>query len=225
MCFTNREAQASWHKNKLINMSMLISENPLPVQINYDWQRLRRVYHKLIENYHHGFFDRTQWNDKIQHTACDLGRHGQLVISDNITEGAWIIWTGGLLDSILPWAKEIRHKTKQAGIFLQDFAFHYHYGDITRHTDKKTGDEIDFQNSQCNLNFVVSSSDPESTSYFERPDGVHCYVGRAGFGYLIDSSVPHWVENKGHREVFQIKFHSSYDKVKDFFSKHQLNLS
>jgi hypothetical protein len=121
---------------------MLISENPLPIQINYDWKRLRRVYHKLIENYNYGFFNQVHWNDNIQHTACDLGRHGQIVISNNITEGTWIIWNGSLLDSILPWAKDLRLRTRQAGIFLKGFAFHYHYGNITRHIDKKTDNEV-----------------------------------------------------------------------------------
>ena len=202
----------------------MIQENPLPLTINCDWTRMRKIYSKLIDNYHNGFFDNQTWVPNAKYMACDIGHHGRLAVGDTVTPDIWFAWSGPLVEAIIPWAQSFKKLTKDAGIFLQNFAFHCHSGDIFRHRDSKDGADMRYQDRQCNLNFIVSS-DNQSKSYFEQKDGIHYYVGKNNHAYLIDSSVPHWVENSHHREIFQIRFHSTYAEVKEFLQSRSLTLA
>lgn len=202
----------------------MILESPLPLTIKCDWTRMNRVYQKLLENFNYGFFDDVkQWVPNAKYTACDIGVHGRWAV-DNKTVQPWFLWTGPLLESIIPWAKKLREKTARAGILLQNFGYHYHDFDIYKHVDSKETADRKYQSEQCNINFIIKCSDPPGKSFFERADGTHYYVSQENCAYLIDSSVPHWVENQSYREILQIRFHSRYDMVKDFFQKNPLEL-
>ena len=76
----------------------------------------------------------------------------------------------------------------------------------------------------CNLNYIVES-DPESTAYFQRPDGLHFYRSPKNTAWLLDSTVPHWVENEGQRIVFQLRFHSPYDQVRECLTQYPIELT
>ncbi len=203
----------------------MILENPLPFRMHHDWSRMRRIYHKLIKNYYNNFFDDNErWISNGRHTACDIGIYGRLAYSCNLTEDCWFFWSGKMVESLIPCTSELKEKAADSGILLQNFAYHCHYGNISKHVDSKELKDISFQKNQCNLNFIITSQDKQSISCFEHDDGIHYYTGKENSAYLMDSSVPHWVTNNGFREIFQIRFHSSYDSVKNFFNLNPITL-
>jgi hypothetical protein len=197
----------------------MMLEECLPLTINCDWQRICKIYDKLIDNYNREFYTDSAWIPNAQYTAHDLGHHGRLMVEEALTNDTWFIWTGRLLESMIPWSQNLRQSTHAAGIFLENFCFFRHYGDIFPHIDSKDGPDTIYQTSQCNLNFIILAHDETSTTCFEHPDGIHYYIGQQNRAYLLDSGVRHWVTNTKKREVFQIKFHSDYATVKKFFQR------
>jgi hypothetical protein len=203
----------------------MISENPLPLIIHCDWNRIRKIYQKLVENYSNDFFNnRKQWIDCSRQTACDIGRYGRLSYSQTITKEPWFQWSGLLLESLVPWAGKLREHTLSAGLCLQNFSYFHHYGNVNCHIDIKETKDKSFEKNQCNVNYIIVAEDQQSKSFFEHHDGVHYYISKENCAYLIDSGVSHWVTNTGYREVFQIRFHDSYKSVKNFFDTNPMEL-
>lgn len=208
----------------------MIQESFLPITIDHDWSRERKVYEKLITNYQSGFFNSTTyWIDDYKAYGADIGPHGRLSISEKLTGSIqWYQWSGSLLERLLPFAADLKEAFANHGLNFCNFSYTQHTGSIDRHVDGKRSDERTVANdplvNQCNVNYIITSLDSNSASYWEYNDGIHWYPSISGKAWLIDSSVPHWVVNNNFREVFQFRFHDPYHKVKEYFDKNQLHL-
>jgi hypothetical protein len=208
----------------------MIQESPLPITIDHDWSRVRKVYEKLTTNYRDGFFNAsTQWIDDYKAYGADIGIHGRFSMSEKLTDGVqWYQWSGSLLERLLPFAHQLRQTFQYNGLHFCNFSYTQHTGSIDRHIDSKRSEERTGTNdplkNQCNANYIITSLDPNSSSYWEYQDSTHWYPSKPGQTWLIDSSVPHWVANNGFREVFQFRFHDPYLTVKQYFEKNPLHL-
>jgi hypothetical protein len=203
----------------------MILESPMPITINHDWSRVYRIYSKLVEQCKNGVFDNIKKlleDDKIE--AYDIGWNGRITMSTILTEDPWYLWTGSLLESVLPWIPELKKYIEKSNLKFQGFTYGCHNGDIRPHIDPKETQEIEYRFQQCNINFVIESTDPTATTFFERSDGIHYYLGKKNQAYLLDGGVPHWVTNNGHRVIFQLRFHDDYHSIKTFFENNPLTL-
>ena len=215
----------------MVNKYRMILETALPFEINHDWDRTRAVYAKLISQYQQGFFANTTQSLPDYHAVgADLGQYGRLSISNDLTQGTeWYIWSGEFLEMTLPFAQQLKQQIQEAGLKFCNFAYFQHENSIKRHVDKKAlgeqNDPDDPQANQCNLNFIISCDDHDSKSYWQDHDGTHVYPSQAGHAWLIDSSQPHWVDNCGHREIFQIRFHDNYRNVHNYFQNHSISFT
>lgn len=201
----------------------MIKEPPLPFDIDVDWNRVRKIYQKIIDNYHQGFFEKTtSWVNEHYAYGADLGEHGRLSISTSLTNGVnWYIWTGSFLERLLPFSERLKYQFQKDNINFCNFAYMQHTTDIAKHIDGN----IDPLIKQCNLNYIVAADDTNATSYFQDSSGIHSYPSTPGKAWLINNSVDHWVDNQNFREVFQIRFHDSYDRVKQYLTDNPLNLT
>lgn len=209
----------------------MIKQLPLPITIDHDWKRIRKVYEKLINNYRDGFFSAsTQWVDDYKAYGADIGCHGRLSMSHKLTGGVeWYLWSGSLLEKLLPFAESLRQTFLDHDLHFSNFSYTQHTGSIDRHVDSKRLDERDPTNdpliNQCNINYIITALDPQSASYFEYAHETCWYPSEPNRAWLIDSSVPHWVINSDFREVFQLRFHDPYQKVKKYFETNPLHLT
>jgi hypothetical protein len=205
----------------------MIVDSPLPLTINHDWSRVRRVYRKLIENYEQGFFDKTvTWTGGYEAHTAGIGSHGSIIISTSLTQGVkWYSWTGTLLEQLLPFAENLKTKFKNNGLKFCNFMYFQHTTNIDKHIDGKQSNELGVLHNQCNVNYVIRADDVNAASYFKDELDTHVYYSTPGQAWLINSGVQHWVNNSGHREIFQIKFHDSYSRVQEYFNKNPLNLT
>lgn len=205
----------------------MIVDPPLPITINHDWMRVRKIYKKLIENYEQGFFDNTvTWTKDYQSYTAGIGSYGSIIVSTSLTQGVkWYSWTGALLEQLLPFAQDLRIKFENNGLKFCNFVYFQHTANIDKHVDGKQSNELGALYNQCNVNYVISSHDSHAASYFEDNLNTHVYYSTPGQAWLINSGVPHWVNNSGLREIFQIKFHDSHDRVQEYFYKNPLSLT
>lgn len=202
----------------------MIQDAEIKFETDYDWRRMIGIYDALIEKQRAGLFDATAYStphvpDLVAH---DIGSYGMLFTSQQLTPNEiWYVWNGQLLETVFPWSAKLRQKFGSHGIDLVDFSLSRHFHSIKKHTDKKAPGVA--TQGHCNLNYIVES-DPESTAYFQRPDGLHFYRSPKNTAWLLDSTVPHWVENEGQRIVFQLRFHSPYDQVRECLTQYPIEL-
>lgn len=203
----------------------MIPTPQIPLEIDYDWSRMIRIYDVLIEKHRSGFFKDTTY--RFPHIpdleAHDIGKYGTIVTSRRLTPYEdWYVWTGLLLDTVFPWTQQLKDHFEQHNIDFVDFSLSRHFHSIKQHVDRKTAGVA--EQGHCNLNYIIES-DPDARSFFESTAGVCFYPSPVNTAWLLDSSVPHWVENEGPRTVFQLRFHSPYQQVLDHLCENPIKLS
>lgn len=180
-----------------------------------DWQRIRKIYAKIVEKTQQGTFVCHQ-EPSYGGARYDLGRWGSVIESDCLTPNElWRVWAGPLLEELLPDSVlHYRNIMREHGLNFVNFNYFQHQSNIMPHQDGKR--LLEAPNGHCNINLVVSAEDPTAETLAYAEDGsVERYHG-TGQWWLLDTTVIHEVRNQGPREIFQLKVFDSYSTVKDF---------
>jgi hypothetical protein len=196
---------------------------PINVKFNYNWDRIHRVFDRLVEKKNQGYFPSTP-EPAYGSTIYSISKFGSIISSNNLTDQTWHTWNGPFLEWLLPpEAFVLKNQIIDAGINFVSFVYTCHEGSISEHIDGKRPGEA--THGHCNLNYVISSADPTAKTTSKNPNGPdECYPSVPGSAWLIDTATPHQVINSGVREVFQLKFHSPFSEVKQFFINNNLGL-
>ena len=195
--------------------NQLISQ--LNLTVSADWSRIRKVYTHVIEKKDAGSFEPTK--EPYNATLYSLGNYGCVVVSTSLTEGAdWNFWSGKLLESFLPPnILALRDQIQSAGLHFTNFVYYQHRGSIQEHIDQnKPGDGND---GHCAINFIISANDPNATTVAHTDNCQESYKSIPGTTWLLNTAVPHRIDNNDFREVLQIRVLSSYQKTLQFFSE------
>lgn len=176
-----------------------------------DWQPVLAEYQRLCGMAGAGeitdVYEEPSYASKIY---CVDG--GCLVASDLLTEGVvWYVWAGANLERMIPECATLRQRLQTSGLNLVNFNYYSITGNIHSHIDGKTLAESG--QGHCNLNYIVSSLDQHNQTWIKHNDHTQTAPTTADTLWLIDTTQEHGVSNKGHRETFQIKFHSPYQDV------------
>lgn len=192
----------------------------------FDWERTQYIFQELWNLVSAGDMkDRFYYDEDYKANTYSLGNYGGVIENFSLTRGSpWITWTGPLLESVIPWTTDLKNKLQNSGLDFVNFTYTRHLVDIDKHIDGKSKSErIDILNSgqgHCNINYMIYCENPDSYTYVEDEKGNRStYQSTPGTAWLLQTDVPHGVVNKGRREAFQIKFHSSFDKVKHWLEK------
>lgn len=177
-----------------------------------DWKTIGKIFQRLWDQIEtgileHKYYYEPSYNAKI----FSMGDLGSISENRTLTDGSpWRTWTGLLLERRLSWAKSLIQSAKQNDINFVNFAYSRHLSYISSHVDGKT--TVEKCNEHCNLNFVVKSDDPNAYTWScDQTEKYHC---RPGTAWLLETNSIHGVENHGVRDIFQIKFHSNFLRVK-----------
>lgn len=199
---------------------------PINLQFDYNWIRIHKIFNRLVEKKNQGYFSNYVYEPAYKSKIYSIGTFGSLITNTSLTEEnvEWQVWNGKFLEWLLP--PEIfllTDKLVDAGLNFVNFSYTCHYGKIKKHIDGKQIDEgLD---GHCNLNYIISSTDPEAKTVSTGSNGqTEIYLSSPGKLFLLDTATPHQVINGGIREVFQLKFHSSFNEVKQFFTDNNLIL-
>jgi hypothetical protein len=194
-----------------------------PVQLDFDcdWNRINSIYNQLIEQLKQNKFNSRPQDEYPDASVYSLGiLGGSIIASEDITSTAWYVWNGEFLEKNLPPKfLEVKQQIIEAGLRFVGFTYTKHYGPIKEHQDALPDHSV---TGQCNINFIISSSDPDSVTLATDGKNIESYPGIPGTCWLLDTGSLHEVKNSGYREVFQIRIHSSFSEVKDFFKKQGL---
>lgn len=207
---------------------------PINLQVNCDWNRIRRIYNRLIEKRYQGYFVNEVYEEEYCTHVHSINRHGAITCNTTLTNHDWHMWIGTFLEHIITDnnVKELSKKLLDAKINFKNFGYFIHYGDINEHIDvtpKEVTESLPFKHAtpgSCNLNYIISSTDQNAYTYLRDPSrGIEeRYPSIVGTTNLLDPEVFHGVKNEGTREVFQIKILSPYNQVKEFLSENGLLL-
>lgn len=195
---------------------------PTNLKFDYDWKRVNRIYQRILEKKSQGNY-KPSYEKSYDSMVYSLKTHGAVISSTSLTNYEWNIWTGALLEFVLP--KEIQKLSKkmsESNLNFINFGYFIHQGEIKKHRDGV--DDLRGAEGHCNINYVISSTDPNAKTYLHNTTtGVYEeYPSTVGTAWILDSSVDHWVKNSGTREIFQIKVFSPFKKVKQFFIDNNL---
>jgi hypothetical protein len=199
---------------------------PINLQFNCDWDRIHKIFNRLVEKKNQGYFSNCVYEPAYKANIYSIGTFGSLITSTSLTgeDNEWRLWNGKFLEWTLP--PEIfllTDKLVDAGLNFVNFSYTCHYGEIKKHTDGKRINEG--SGGHCNLNYIISSTDPQAKTISTGPNGeTELYLSSPGKVFLLDTATPHQIISNGIREVFQLKFHSSFDEVKRFFANNNLIL-
>jgi hypothetical protein len=200
-------------------MTKNLLQCPLNLKFNCDWDRVRKIYHRINQLREQHRFNKT-YEPTYQSEVYSLGKQGSMITDHNLTDSEWNIWTGKLLEQVLPpEVLNISSELLTANLKFINFGYFIHHGPIKKHVDGQKLDDTD--NGHCNINYIVSSTDTNARTHLvDSVSGEHeSYPSIVGKAWLLDSASMHWVENTGTREIFQIKVFSSFYKVKNFLQE------
>ena len=185
--------------------------------INTDWSRVQSISSKMFSKLENGDFDKDKkLREEYGAVEYNLGNYGSLFLDTENEDGLpWYHWTGPLLTSNISWGKQIEEKLKNSPINFSNFTYFIHQRKVFEHTDGKTDEEKSFDG-HCNLNFVISCEDPTSYTFIGRGSEQKTYPSNGDSAWLIDTTIPHGINNHGKREVFQMKFYNSFDRVVNY---------
>ena len=194
---------------------------PVQLDFDYDWNRINFLYNQLIERLKQNKFESLPLDEYPDATVYSLGSlGGSIIASGDITLSPWYVWNGEFLEKNLPPKfLEVKQQLIEAGLKFAGFTYTKHYGSIKEHQDALPDYSV---TGQCNINFIISSTDPDSVTLATDGKNVESYPGIPGTCWLLDSGSLHEVKNTGYREVFQIRIHSSFSEVKDFLKNKDL---
>lgn len=195
---------------------------PINLQFDYDWKRVNRIYQRILEKKLQGNY-KSSFEGSYDAMVYSLKTHGAVIASTSLTNHEWNIWTGPLLEFVLPDnVQELANKLLESNLNFINFGYFIHYGEIKKHSDGV--EDPRGAEGHCNINYVISSTDPNAKTHLHNTKTGVCeeYPSTVGTTWILDSSVDHWVSNTGAREIFQIKVFSPFDKVKQFFADNNL---
>lgn len=191
-----------------------------PIELNYniDWDRIRKIYSKLVEKTNQGVFQKHS-EPNYDADRYDIGSYGSIISSISLTSGIdWNVWGGKLLETVLPLELlALKQEIIGGGLNFVNFNYFQHTGNVDLHCDGKRKGEA--PGGHCNINYIVTCNNvsTETIVYSDTVDGYKESYNGSGKWWLIDTAKPHEVKNSGFREVFQIKIFDPFEKVKDFF--------
>lgn len=186
-----------------------------------DWCRTRAIFDYICKLIDDGKLDRRcSFNDSYVSKQYDLGGYGSVIENTVLTDGSpWRTWSGQLLENTLPWTKNLRSKLDQLNLNFNGFSYGRHFSSVKQHVDGKSQqDRKTSDQGHCNINFIVIGTDSQAFTYCVDQSGrKKCYASLPGQAWLLRTDVAHGIMNQSLREVFQIKFHTSFDRVKECF--------
>ena len=197
--------------------------HPVNLQFDLDWINIGTAYDNLIQMIEQNKFQ-SSGAAEYKATVYSLGDLGGcMIVNYTLTKPyAWWTWAGDYLEKFLPTeVLNLKKEIIDAGLDFVNFNYTKHQGSIARHIDGKAPGEA--PNGHCNLNFVVSATDPQACTIATDDVTTEQYQSIPGTCWLLNTATYHQVNNTGHREVFQIKIHNSFSEVKSFFD--QLDLT
>lgn len=177
-----------------------------------DWTKIGKIFQRLWDRIETGDLEnKCHFEPSYNAKIFSMGEFGGILENRSLTNGTpWRTWTGLSLSRLLPWAEPLIQDAKQNNINFINFAYSRHLSYISAHIDGKTAEEK--CDEHCNLNFIVRSDDFDAHTWSENQLNEHHSL--PGTAWLLETNSPHGVKNSGVRDVFQIKFHSSFHQVK-----------
>jgi hypothetical protein len=185
-----------------------------------DWTNTQKIAEDVINRCTKGNFDKdSKFETSYNAMIYNMGVYGAIILNTNHENNLpWYNWTGKLLDKTLPWSKKLKEQLKLADLNFVNFSYFVHHHEIYEHIDGKTEEEKLFEG-HCNINYVISCESQETYTYVSNGEKRETYNSNTSSAWLLNTSLPHGIKNKGKREVFQIKFHSPFEKVCKFLQE------
>ena len=182
------------------------------LEIDYNWSKVREFYHRLVKDTANGKFN--QYAHEYPHeengpmTIYGISNYGSIMHSDDLSKN-WNIWTGQLLENMIPWFPEAKELFKN--LKLDTIKFGSNTSSVKKHVDGTfDSDPI------CNLTYIISNTDPnaKTISYnVNDPKITKATPSIPGTAYLLDTQAPHEIISDGPREVFQFCFKNDFNYI------------
>ena len=189
-------------------------QQQIDLKIQYDWSKIRDYYNILIKNMSENKFDKyaKEYPDEENGLATyySIGNHGCIIHNDGLSKD-WNIWTGKMLESMVPWIPEAK------GLFKNLKLDSIKFGSITTSVKKHRDGGVNSE-PMCNLTYIISSADPNARtiSYDNNDPRITKVISSTpGTAYLLDTQTPHEIISEGFREVFQFCFKNDFDILVD----------
>lgn len=203
------------------------------LSINIDSDRIRKIYYRLREKLDYKEF-KIEYEPAYASDRASIGKYGAMSVDRSkklVSPCDFYVWSGVFLEYLLPQElKDFAELSRQAKLNFTSFSYFEHYGELYKHYDgvpDYTWAEQPFENESkkiCNLNFIITSTDPNAYSYaIDKQTGIkEIYRSIPGTINLIDASADHGVINSGFREVFQMRWLSPLSEVKEFLAENNM---
>ena len=183
---------------------------------NTNWDRTMKMYKHICDQIQQNKYTNRYYEPSYKADIISLGENaGGVLVSHTLDK--WIIWTGPLLETSIPWCKDLKKKFLDNNLNFVNYCFSCHYQDIPMHTDGKT--EKEKVQGHCNINYVVDCVDRHAYTWSKdqnNDDAQKKVSSGKNTTMLLQTDAPHGVVNNGARYVFQIRFHDPYETINNF---------
>lgn len=199
---------------QLINIAMVISK--LDVKFNIDWQPLIDIYEETRALVTGPQAPTPRWIDgwdEYMYEFREDGEYSNFVFLNEVADHKSNVGllTKGRVERLLPWCNKLREDMRELNIY--GISIQGSIGNVAAHRD------IDDSSSRhCKMNYIITQCDVKT--YADNDGVIESYPSTKDTGWLLDTTKLHWVEGQGQRYVFQIFFHSPYERVLEWFKLH-----
>jgi len=174
---------------------------------NYDWAQLINKLHQ-IKTFCDAHPERGVFYKSVDTSRYDFGNLGSFMPFNGITDIPNVAGciSGTMVESIIPWVDQLKKDLQ--GLIVSGITFQYNTAGLNRHIDGQVDSET---KKHCKLNYMIR--DENYSTFIDAGTEVLSYPTKKDTAWLIDTTLPHWVEGRGTRYIFQVSFHDSFDTV------------
>jgi hypothetical protein len=185
--------------------------------IHQDWSEVMFVNQSIRERVSSGQLPDPVWVEEYGDYKYNFGNFGAIQFLDGLADHttpkySTSMFYGKMVESMLPWTKEIRNTFKELNI--AGFTYYETAGNISPHIDGQINGQA--EQGHCRLNYIINDTD--AVTYVDNNGNIESHGSESGSAWLIDTTKLHWVKNNQERQVFQITFHDPFKRVSDYLS-------
>lgn len=175
----------------------------VPLQIEHDWSQTKSFIKKLMT-----LKDSSVVSDYGNSSHYDFKALGTL--SEHKLSPSWYRLAGPKVNKTMPWLNSFLESMKE--LEPDEGCISYMIG--------SGGEHVDLPHLKSALNYIFESSDSSAHTWLRHGDVVERYPSDLNTAWIINTQVPHGIQNSGERWALSIHFGVEYEKVVEWFSHH-----
>lgn len=173
------------------------------IKIEHDWAKTKAAMERLLT-----LEDRVEpfvYGDADHYELNSLG-----TISRHRLSQRWYRFFGTAIAHTMPWLEDMLASMRDLN--PDDACVSY--------LDGEGGAHIDIPQWKTAFNYVFETEDANAYTWVRDQDLEEGYPSQVGTAWILNTQVPHGINNIGKRWALSIHFDTNYDRVRSWFDSH-----